>query len=158
MKNLLDEMNRLYAAGKYEEALAAIDQMEAERLLHPEVLVWKGRCLQLSEGGRIKDISDVKNIYLQALAIDDEYAPALLELGWFYLNVLDDAERARPYFEKAFALLRGLLTEAVDGVARCLWETDTKHAAVTYLTAVTHNLLDQKTIRNLKDEIKADGG
>jgi tetratricopeptide (TPR) repeat protein len=156
MKNLLEEMKELCSEEKYDEALAVIEKIESECLLYPEVLVWKGRCLELGDGSNLNDIFDIEKVYRQALAIDDEYVPALLELGGFYLNVLDDAERARPFFEKAFGLLKGAMTEAVDGVARCLWETDTKYAAVTYLTMVTHNLLDERVIRKLNNDIKGD--
>jgi tetratricopeptide (TPR) repeat protein len=150
-------MKSLYAAGNYDGALALIERMEREGLLYPEVFLWKGRCLQLGDGRHFRDISEIEQLYRRALDIDDEYVPALMELGWFYLNVMDDAGRARPFFDRAFGLLREALTEAVEGVARCLWETDTKYAAAAYLTLVTHNLLDQTQIRQLKDEIKADG-
>jgi tetratricopeptide (TPR) repeat protein len=157
MNNPLDELKSLYAAERYDEALALTERMERGGLLYPEVFVWKGRCLLLGDGRDLADISDIERVYRQALDIDDEYAPALLELGWFYLNVTDDAARARPLFDKAFSLLRDALTEAVEGVARCLSETDTRAAAALYLALVKHNLLDSGRIRNLKDEIKGAG-
>src|SRR5258706_15415152 len=124
MKNgSLEEIRTRYKAGKYQEALALIEKAEQEGLLHPEVLVLKGCCIQLDGNGTLYKLSDAGHAFEQALEIDEDFTPAITELAWFHLNVLDDAVRAVPLFERTIELHKLMLTEAVIGMAKCLSET-----------------------------------
>src|SRR5438552_2787186 len=98
-----------YEKGDYAKALYLIERMEAHGLVHPDILVWKGRCLQLIDRNSYR-LSDIENTFKQALILDAEYVPALVELGWFYLNVYDDAPRASELFGKAISVERETLT------------------------------------------------
>jgi tetratricopeptide (TPR) repeat protein len=150
----LEEIRSRYKEGKYQEALSLIEKAEQERLLHPEVLVLKGCCIQLEDGETAYNLSDAKRAFEQALEIDEEFAPAIIELAWFYLNTLDDAIQAAPFFERAVRLNKLLLTEAIIGMAKCLLETKTKDIAMKYLEESINGSLDliqiQKTISEIQ--------
>lgn len=155
MKTSLENVKRKYKEGKYREALSILERIEQEGLLHPDVFVWKGRCLQLDDGEASSQLSDVENAFKQALNIDSDFIPAILELAWFYLNVLDDANRAIEHFDKAIHLCRDTLAEAVIGKAKCLYETETKDAVLNYIAEITNTPLDLGELHKLRKEIES---
>lgn len=114
-------LESLAQAGDHDGVLEALVQLESGRSLDPRELVLKGRCIQLGSG-QLFDLNDAEMCFLDALDLDPEYVPALLELGWYYFAVQDDAARALPFFEKGVALAREGLQEAENGVAQCLEE------------------------------------
>lgn len=114
--------SRLAEEGRSDEALLALEEARTHRSLDVPELVLRGRCIQLASEGNALDLSDAEASFLEALTKDPVNVPALLELGWFYFAVEDDATRALPFFEKAALLSRQHLTEAEDGVAQCLEE------------------------------------
>src|SRR6266853_3459141 len=138
----LEEIRTKYREGKYQEALSLMEKAEQEGLLHPEVLVLKGCCIQLDDKETPYNLSDAEHAFEQALEIDKDFIPAIIEMAWFYLNILDDAVRAAPLFERAVRLNQIMLTEAVIGMAKCLSETKTKDAAKKYLEASINSSLD----------------
>jgi len=114
--NDLDEVRALVGTNDITNALALIERIEARRGYSPRLAVLKARCLQLSEGASLED---VETALKTALSMDDEYVDAHLEMGWFRLMVLDDAEGAKPFFTKATDLLATLNSEAVRGMLAC---------------------------------------
>lgn len=155
MNVLLADIRNNYREGKYQEALCLIEKAESQGFLCPEILLWKGRCLQLLDGDTSYQLSDIENTFKQALEIDEDFTPAIVELAWFYLNVLDDAKRAAELFERAVSSHRQILTEAVVGKAKCLMETETKDAAKSYLAEMTSSCLDPNEIGKVLEEIES---
>ena len=153
MSFYLDEIKNKYEQGKYQEAIALIEKVEQEGLITPDVLVWKGRCLQLIDEESSYQLSDIESTFKEALEIDAEFTPAIIELAWFYLNVLDDASKAIPLFDKAINLHKQLITEAVSGMAKCLLEVKTKEEAREYLHEIAHSLLDSNEIQSIIADI-----
>jgi tetratricopeptide (TPR) repeat protein len=156
MKNhTLEEIKTWYKAGKYLDVLSLIEKIGQEGLLHPEVLVLKGCSIQMLEEVAPYELSDAENAFQQALEVDKDYTPAITELAFFYLNVLDDAVRAAPLFERSIKLHKLMLTEAVIGMAECLAETANKGIAKQYLEEAVNGSLDLTLIQNAIQEIEA---
>lgn len=150
----LEEIRTKYQGGKYREALSLIEKTVKEGLLHPAVLVLKGCCIQLAGEETPYKLSDAEHAFEQALEIDEDFIPAITELAWFYLNVLDDAVRAESLFERAIKLHKSMLTEALIGMAKCLSETKTKDIAKEYLEGIVNRSLDLTRIQDAIAEIE----
>jgi hypothetical protein len=103
------------------EALSILLDTERTRDLSARELVEKGRLIQLSDGVGF-ELNDAPAAFKMALGLDPEYVPAILEIGWFTLNVEDDAASASPYFEEGICILDRLLREAKDGLQKCTAE------------------------------------
>ena len=156
MKKLsLEEIRLSCKKGQYREALSLIEEVEREGLLHPAVLVLKGCCIQLDGKETPYSLSDAEHAFEHALEIDADFIPAITELAWFYLNVLDDAARAEPLFERAIKLHKAMLTEAVIGMAKCLSEIKSKDIAKEYLEGAAKRSLDPAQIQNAIAEIES---
>lgn len=122
-----------------ESCCAALDRLldiERERKLWPHELVEKARLIQIAPPRDALGLKDAEEAYRQALEIDDEYVPALVELAYYYWAVEDNAQAARPYFERAVSLCRSQLSEAASGVAGCLEELDSEEEARRYLRRI----------------------
>lgn len=115
-------IRELSAGGQYSEALERIERAEAEGLVSAELLVWKSRILQLAEDGGSLD--DVEKTLLRAIELDKTCVAAVLELGWFRLNVQNDAKRAFESFQGALKLQASVNTEALTGLLKCAQELD----------------------------------
>lgn len=155
MKDALKEVKSLYRAERYEDAFVLLEVIEKQGFLHPEVLAWKGRCLQLMDESIKDPLSEVKKLYDRAMEIDNEYIPVIIELGYFHLRVLDQADVAVKLFERASSLQKGLLTQTVVGMAECLAELKSKQVALDYLTEASKNILDIEEIHKVRDEINS---
>ena len=107
----LGEIKNRVKEGKVKEALLLIRQVEQEGPLCPAVLVLKGCCIQLDDEKTPYELSDAEAAFKRAIEMDEDYVPAIIELAWFYLNVLDDAKRAVELFEKAVNSQKQLLTD-----------------------------------------------
>lgn len=82
-----------------------------------ELLILLGDLIQILEvPGRYR-LSDAESAYLRALEIDPSDAEAHESLGYFYDAVMDDPQRAKPFFERAIALGS---SEAKEGLADVL--------------------------------------
>ncbi len=149
----LEEIRNNVKEGKVREALSLINQIEQEGLLCPAVLVLKGCCIQLDDEKTPYELSDAEDAFKRAIEMDENYIPAIVELAWFYLNVLDDAKQAVEFFEKAITLHREGLTEAVVGKAKCLMEIETKAAAKAYLAEINRGCLDNNRLQEFLDEV-----
>lgn len=150
----LSEIRIRYQEGKYQEALSLVEKAEREGLFNSEIMVLKGRCIQLVDKVTPYNLSDAEYAFEQALEIDENFTPAITELAWFYLNVLDDAVRAAPLFERAIKLYKSMMTEAVIGMGKCLLETKTEILAKKYLEEALSNSLDLSPIQIAIAEIE----
>ena len=148
MREVLDDVKRLYRAEKYDDALQTIAASELSSRT-PALLVWKSRCLQMTNNPK-DDLNEAQLSLEQALDVDDEYVPALIDLGYFHLNVMDDAEAALPLLRKAFSISADNITEAVMGLAQCISETDSPRAALTFLQDNSTFTIDAAKLEELK--------
>lgn len=142
MTDYREEVKRLYRSERYREALSLLDTIEQSCKLHPDLLVWKARSLQLLDDMSPYSLADIEAILRKALTIESDYLPAVVDLAYFYLNILDDSERAKPLFEQAFELCQEATTEVVIGLAQCIAELDSNAAARKFLTEVEKLILD----------------
>lgn len=153
MNQYLDEVKKLYRSENYDDALQVIDDAEQRAAISPALLVWKSRCLQLTNNPEGK-LADARASLQQALDVDDEYLPALIDLAYFHLNVMDDAEAASPLFRKALSISTDNVTETVIGLAHCISETDSPNAALAFLQRNATLMVDSSKLEELKAELE----
>lgn len=153
MKTINDALD-LYSAEQYEEAFELLDAIERKSGVTPATLLWKSRCLQLTSSEALLDSSaDVDELLTAALELDRDYVPAIIALGYFYLLVEDDAERALPLFRRAQSICTENATEVVVGIGECLIETESPREALNFLGENASFQLDSVELEKLKDEI-----
>lgn len=129
MENLVN----LIKNEKYDEALSCIDSIEKNTSpLTVELLLLKGRCILLSDSSEYS-LEDAKNIFLKIVEGDPFNTSALLELGWHYLNVEDDSDKALSYFNNAIKVSKDQLIEALKGSVRCIIESESKESAKKFI-------------------------
>lgn len=146
-----------------DERLLKVLALEKERPLLPMELVWKGRFLLLGTGEH-GDLPDALAAFQAALAIDDGFEPALLESGWYFHAVLDDAEKGLPYFERALASSLANLKEAIQGKKGCLEELRSDAAAAEFVRGLVSSALreedfseDAQGLQDWEDPAEAPG-
>lgn len=153
MISAFELVKKLYSEGRYTEALSYLEESEDAGGVHPGVLVWKARCILLADKPTGYNLSDVEGMLQRALSADDEYLPAIIDLAYFYLNVLDNAERGRLLFTKALELCAETATEAVVGAAQCIAELESTDAALNFLTNAEAQLLNPDQIELARKDI-----
>lgn len=154
MKKYFDEFRQLYQSEKYKDALSVLDEIEKQDFVHPTILVWKSRCLQLTDDLSLVNLSEIEDLLKEALTLDDEYLPALSDLAYFYLRIMDDAQKAEPLFRKAFDLCLDNATEIVIGLGECIAETKSPEVALEFLAKSEKLELDAKKVKMLKIELE----
>lgn len=117
IEDLLVEVRGLYQSKKYDEALSLIYTYSKKCDLSVELLVLKGRLIQLSSGEEYA-LSLVIECFESALKQDKNSLDALIELGWFYMNVLDNADVGLDYFKRAINVCDNYAKEAKLGIAK----------------------------------------
>ena len=130
--------------GKADEMLLKLNRLEKDRPLHPMELVWKGRYIQMGSGAVISDYREALPAFREALDIDDVFVPALLELGWFYYAVENNAKMALPFFDKALAVCLDQLREAIRGKQGCIEELQSSEAATNFLQEIVRSGLREE--------------
>ncbi len=116
-----EKLRRLVDEQRFDECLREFQRLRKARPLHLNELVQMGRCILLSSGEPGLP-EDAEGAYRQALDIDSEYVPALLELAWYLYACEDDASAALKVFDRARALAEENLKEAEKGREECLEE------------------------------------
>lgn len=116
--DLLAKIRLLYVKRCFDDALAVLDRYEEENELTSEMLIWKGRLIQLAEPNKY-ELEDAKKCFLKALDHDVDNVKAMLELGWLAFGVFDDVIEARDYFNRALAAANGFHQEAIDALEKC---------------------------------------
>jgi len=119
-----NSLRELISSGRYDEASKILSERERSGRLSSSELVLKGRCLQLSAHGGRQELEEAERAFSAALSTDQEYVPALLELGWFYHAVQNDRTQALPLFERALAICKAQLEDAAKGISECLEESE----------------------------------
>jgi tetratricopeptide (TPR) repeat protein len=152
MKDSLPKVRDLFDARQYDDAFSLAEQAEKSGTASPALLVWKSRSFQMSEHPTAH-IDEVETWLQQALEIDDEYLPALIELAYFYLNVADRTNEALPLFKKAHAVIIEAATETIIGLGECISEIDSPAAALKFLEENT-STIDTSRLQELKTELE----
>ncbi|MGO4703497.1 tetratricopeptide repeat protein [Dyella sp. 2RAB6] len=116
--DLLAQVRFLYLKRCFDDALAVLDRFAEKNELTSEMLVLKGRLIQLAEPDKY-ELADAKKCFLKALEYDGDNVKAMLELGWLAFGVFDDVVEARDYFNRALATAEGFRQEAVDALEKC---------------------------------------
>ena len=83
----------------------------------PALWCLRGNLIQLSDGCEFS-LADAKDSYLQAIALNPDYAEAYEELGHFYNAVDENLTKSEEYFRKSIAL--GGSEESEKGLADVL--------------------------------------
>lgn len=118
ISSVLAQIRSSYQRESYDDALAILEDYAEHNELTVEMLLLKGRLIQLSESGKY-DITKAKECFLDALKQDAKSINAMLELGWLSLNVLEEPSEARLYFNRALAVIDAAQEEARDGLEKC---------------------------------------
>jgi tetratricopeptide (TPR) repeat protein len=156
MKNSLEKIKQLCSSEQFDEALQELESLEKENSLSPNLLVLKATCIQLGKDESLYTLADAETTYKKALEIDPNHVDALNEIGYYYLNVLDKQDIARPYFDKAMSIARTQLSEAIRGMAECISETSPEEA-LSFIEQSVKNAVNpdiiQDTIRDIEKNI-----
>jgi tetratricopeptide (TPR) repeat protein len=141
------ELANLVRDGKYDKALELLDRAEDERKLSLPELVTKGMMIQVASESRSHHPAESRQAFEAALAIDENYIPALLELAFFNHMVEDESAEALPLFEKAIDLSLRHLREAVLGKMKCLEELESLEVAIAFLRQISQECVDTKSLK-----------
>jgi tetratricopeptide (TPR) repeat protein len=156
----MDELvRRAVEDEQFDVAVDMLRAIELRRTLSPQELVLKARCLQLHPVTDGRLLTEAENALRTVLNADAEYVPALMELGWFHLNVENNAAEALGAFERAFKLADSAAAEALVGMSRSTEELRSRTAAVAMIeehSVLRSDLLDEELARLRVD--KQDGG
>jgi len=115
-----------------EDALNLLMKIETEYGLPRHLEIFKAKLIELTTGGAF-ELCDVERILTNVLTVDPNNLDALNELGHFYLNVMDDAVRAKPLLQRALEKCQSLRAEVALGVAQCIWEVGSAEEALAFI-------------------------
>jgi lipopolysaccharide biosynthesis regulator YciM len=155
MRNtFLNKLKSLYRAEKYEEVLEILSSSDVENLKYPFLLVWKSRCLLLINENVPSDSLEQAELCLkEALEIDEDYLPAIVDLAYLKLNVYDSPNEAIHLFKKASEMTKDLVTEVVLGHAQCVAELNGTQQAISFLKEQPENLISKVKLEKFLAEI-----
>lgn len=151
--DVINEIRLLFDDDKYEEAVRLAEEAEKKGVVSPALLLWKSRSLLLSDLTEY-ELDTVEKWLQQALDLDSDYLPALLELGFFYLRTMDDVKKAWPLFERARDVCTDDATDTVIGLTECIAELDSPKAALNFLNE-QNLLLDESKLKTTRAQIEA---
>ena len=139
-----DDINQLCSEGKYSEALRRIKEGEQSGQVTAELLVKKAMCLQmLDDNGTLEE---VEQTFETALQLDPKSIQALMEFGWFQLNVKDQPRCAETLFRRALELQVPVNTEIAAGLLKCLREVSPRLDSERLLRTLIDSLIDESKI------------
>lgn len=153
MDNLFAKADLLTKQGKYDDLAALISEMESKGCLHPELLNLKALCIQTTEQPISAGLEDVQKSLEEAIALDNTYFPAYVELAYFQLEVMDNAEAALPIFEKAIEVINRIATEAILGKASCVAELKSKQEALQYIEQAKQDIIEADKMEKFLDDV-----
>ena len=145
---LSDNIAELLNARLFDKAVADLRKLEGQRPLTIPELVAKSRALQLAEGEDSENEAEdglkaAERALVTALALDEDSVEALVDLGYFYYAVENDASRAKPLFERALSICRTGIIESASGVAGCLSELSSPLEAREFLLGLRQDLIHE---------------
>lgn len=135
LSTIVDLMGKVQFFTKSKKIDQAIDLMiKHSKLVNssPDLLVEMGRLIQLSSDDIDLTLGDAHECFQKALEIDERHPEALSELGWYYLNVEDDAKKAKSYFDLSLGGTHAVenYIELFEGAIDCLIELKGVEVAV----------------------------
>lgn len=119
-EEILAGTKALFRAKRFDEALAELEKTSPESL-SPQLLVLRGKCIQLANGTPLP-LEEAKKSFQAALKLNERCMDAWLELGHYVLCVEDHAEEAAVIFRKASQILSDCNGEIAEGLRLCLEE------------------------------------
>ena len=120
----LDTIESLMHARRFDEALRRIEEA-GQGMLSPRLWVLRGICLQLADRTKLP-LDEAKKSFQHALDLDGQCLDAWIELGYYVLNVEDNAREAEAIFLKATQLLPEVKKEIEKGLCACKEEVEEK--------------------------------
>lgn len=149
--HLFEKAENLWKAGQPAEALEILSELEESGILHPKIHVLRYFCLFTQENDL--GLDEMEAQLRKAIDIDEDYLPALVELGYFKLNVLDQPIEAVDLFKRANSVGKRLLNEGILGEARCLAEIASPEAARQLLAYYKATFLSESELEQLDRDL-----
>ncbi|NCB44518.1 MAG: hypothetical protein EOM59_18145 [Clostridia bacterium] len=139
-----EHLKQLKDNEQYDQALKELANIPEEER-SPELWVLYGQLIQLAGDSENIPLSEVESSYEKAMLLSPQNPVPMIEMGWYLFAVKDDAKLAKPYFEKALALIAKEQRMALWGYARCVEELESLQEA-------------KKTVKNypVSNEIKSE--
>jgi tetratricopeptide (TPR) repeat protein len=147
----IELIRRLYKEGKYSEILCYVDELLQKGYVTAELLVRKAMCLQLLDPP-VGEFEEVERTFKAALDLDPKSTQALIEYGWYKLNVLDQASEALTLFRRALSLQAEMNTEVVTGILKCMEETSPGLPRQDSLSETVRSLVDLQKVNDYLDQ------
>src|ERR1700688_1851292 len=86
----METRQRMLSAAADRDYNSALDEMDRLDALSAADFVLKGQWILLSSGADGRSPEDARRAFDSALALDQNYVPAILELAWFEHLVMDN--------------------------------------------------------------------
>jgi tetratricopeptide (TPR) repeat protein len=83
------------------EVIARADEATCAFPRSPKLWCMRGNLIELGPENSPYSLDDALTSYKRAIEIDPQFVEAWEEIGYFYRNVLDDEDNAKPYFREA---------------------------------------------------------
>jgi tetratricopeptide (TPR) repeat protein len=116
-ETLMERLDRFRAEDDASGALRLIQEEEAAGRVTASLLVQKALCIQLLPDG---SLDEAERCFQHALELDPDLLLALVEYGYFVLNVRNGAGRAQSIFRRALELRISGNTEIVIALLKAL--------------------------------------
>ncbi len=133
LKSELEKVRRLCDKAQYDRAFAAVEQLLKQWPDNPHVLVMWANLLQLQEEDVGPSLEKARAALQRAVDLDEQAPMPLIELGQYLFALEDDAKGASKCFDKAIALCKRMLKEALLGKAKALTELERSSEAFACL-------------------------
>jgi hypothetical protein len=118
---LLNQAQSLFDAKEYDKALTVLALAEREGKLCTESLLLKAACIQLSTNAS-ETPEDVFSIYSTLLRLRPSDPRVRNEIGYFLLNVRDEAAPAAEHFALALQTFSKAIAETITGLMKARME------------------------------------
>jgi len=152
-KSILNKLNSLCNAEKYDEALEILNSEDLRNIENPYLLVCKSRCLLVADNSPSDAFKQAELCLEKALDIDPEYLPALIDLADFYSVILDNSKKGKELFEEAVQLSKENYVESIVGLVECEAELVSNKSALELLSKHETIKLESSTINELKTDL-----
>lgn len=123
IKAQLEYLQQLKDDEQYDQALKELVNIPEEER-SSEMWVLYGQFIQLAGDSGNIPLSEVERSYEKAMLLSPQNPVPMIEMGWYLFAVKDDVKLAKPYFEKALALIAKEQRMALWGYARCVEELE----------------------------------
>jgi len=127
-KQKLAAVARLREEKRYDDALAAVEEMRKTWPGNGHLLVLWADLVQLQENPR-HSLDEAKQALQHAMELDDSSPASGIELGAFLDNVEDNPRAAAKVYAGAVAAARQLLLDGLIGQAKALLQLDKREEA-----------------------------